>query len=232
MGRLVGKITLKYSKFAQQWLLPVGIALVLIFGAHTTIFAARNPSRGEIADYLQHSELEVDEEAVDGYTQAYYVFDGRRYFITDQSTNHTEVQSSGRYIVWLEESSVGSARVVLHDILSGVSTRLTHGGSHQQPLVVGNKVVWQGWDVDRWQIFYYDGQQVAKISAGDPSTRADFNGNEIVYAQKGIDSMWRVKHYDVTSKQTSDLYEATGKGVWPHFENGEIKVEYYDQIKK
>lgn len=231
MGRLSKKqLKRTVKKVAKQWGLPAIISFTLIFGLHSTIFASQNPSMSDLIDYLETNQLEVGQETINGYSQVYYQFRGKKFFITDGSTNHYDARSSGRYVVWVQESPAGSGRIVLYDVVSEATAMITHTGSSRSPLLAGDHVVWQGWVDNRWQVFYYNGQETIQISSGDPSTRAQFNGQEIVYSQQGADGIWRVQHYDTLTKETSTIYEGEGKDAWPHFEGNEIKVEFYDQL--
>lgn len=220
MGRLRYK---HLALISMGWLLPVVVVTGVIFFAHTRIFAQTGPTVSDLQTAIQKNMLRIGEDTHKGYRQIYYIINNKRYYLTDNAINHTAPMLSGSRVVWLEEQ--GSARnVYVYDFLTNQKLQLTFTGSHQNPQIQGNIVVWERWIDESWQVEYYDGSKVTPVSKQYSSSRSRLSGDKIAYAQQLPNNQWRVNVYTISSGETTQEYQGPGKAAYPKFVDGELRL--------
>lgn len=199
MGRL--RVALDH-RVLRNWLLPFMVASALIIGLHPGVHADPAPSSSQLALYLQQHQLELTTTVTDGYQQIYYAFNGRSVQLTHDGYNHTYAQASGPYVVW-EGVFSGGGQIYLYNVLTNVQTQLTTIGTNSQPALFGNQVTWREWDGQHWQVDYYDGAQIKRLTSGDHSSvRASTNGLEVLYSEQVGPNDWMAQAYDISTSQT------------------------------
>jgi beta propeller repeat protein len=223
----VGRLT--YSRHIirifQAWFIPVSVAAVLIVAGHAAL-ANPAPSTEELSEYLSNNSLFVNTETVDGIRQVYYLFNGERIYITNGTNNHLSPVASGQFVTWVETID-GAGQIFLYDVLNKTLLRLSNYSTNQSPFISGNRVVWESWQADRWQIYYFDGQSIHQISSGDTAVRPSINANEIAYAQQSeVTKEWRVLVYDVNTQQSTVVKMGDETQAWPHYVDGQLRTNY------
>jgi beta propeller repeat protein len=223
MGRLNFKF---FTKQVRIWILPFCLALLLVGGYHT-IFANPEPTIDELAAYLQNNSLSVGDEIVGGYQQIFYVVDDRKVFITSGGENNRDVIASGEYVAWVREVN-GVGQIMLHNVLTKATLQLSGEGSNVNPVISSNKVVWEKWMNNGWQIFYYDGISVSQLSRDYVSVRPQIQDNQIVYAQKlpGNNDDWQVVGHDLRTNNANIITTGDETNAWPHFKGDTIETKY------
>lgn len=209
MGRLTLGSTQKIRRLISGWILPVTLTVGLLIGVHSFARADTPPSTSEIQDYLTTNSLHVGTETVDGYQQVFYDFTNHRHLlITNTTYSNIHASASGQYIVWQGLTGNGS-QIFRYDLINDSLIQLTSTGTNQNPFVYQDKVAWESWVNDRWQIFFYDGLNYRQLTSGqNPCIRPVVNGQQVVYAEQVSANTWRAISYDIQSGQFTKLREA------------------------
>lgn len=215
----------------RSWAIPVTIALLVLFGVHAVVKADPAPSSSELQVYLQNHELNPSEAVTGDFPQIFYRYNQQTVQLTSTSYIHLHPVSSGQYVAWVGIIN-GESQVFLCDVLNDSLVQLSSVSPNEGIYIHQNQVVWQGWDGQNWQIFYYDGSQVQQITNGsDSSYHAITDGKQIVYAEQlGIDD-WKAQSYDIASGQVTTLRQGgTASTAYPSFDSsGNVQTAYVAQ---
>lgn len=208
----------RLRRWALAWAAPVLLSAAILFGVHVRAAADAAPSASQLALYLQSNELGIGILPTGGYDQLYYLYDNRPVMLTTENYNHLEASSSGPNVVW-QGIFNGAGQIFLHNVLTSATTQLTSYSNNQAPFIFGNIVTWQTWNGATWQIEFYDGSQIYRISSADYSS---FNpvtdGKQIIYAQQISTDDWKAYSYDLATDQTTLLREGSqASTAYPHF---------------
>lgn len=217
-------------RIAANWVLPVLLSVVILFGINTQVQADPAPTTSELAQYLENNELRVATAVTGDYSQVYYRYQGRSIVLTKEGYNHSHAVSSGRYIAW-EGLLDGDGQIFLYDILSDSLIQLSSTGNNQTPFVYQNTVTWQSWDGQRWQIMYYDGFSVRQITDGsNPAVYASTNGRQILYAEQLESDHWKAQAYEISSGEVTTIREGdTASTAYPQFTRDGITTKFLPQ---
>jgi hypothetical protein len=233
MGQLSKHIPGLHKKHVRQivlaWLLPVVLALSVLFLIHAQVKADPAPTASELAQYLQNHQLNLGTEVVNGYQQVYYVYNGQNILLTSENYNHANAIASGEYVVWEGSSDIGSIQIYQYDVLTDVLIQVTAAGTNEDPCVSGDTITWETWDGSQWQVMYYNGAQVQQITSGpNASVYASTNGKQIIYAEQIASDDWKAQSYDVGTGQTTTIREGdTTSTAYPQFaSDGSISTAY------
>lgn len=208
MGRLVlgpkthpKILNLSLLRTVRSWVLPALVAVIVVFGLHPGVKADPAPTTDELTTYLGSHNLSLGTDLVNGYQQVYYTYNGRQVYITTASYNHAYATASGAYVTW--EGVYGDGgQIYMYNVLTKSEIRLSDRGTNSQPSIYKNTVVWRVWDGHYWQIDYYDGMTVRRITEGSNSAvRPSINGQKIIYAQQVAVNDWQAQAYDIASRQ-------------------------------
>ena len=226
MGRLNYRSSRRSSRLGpiKFWFLPILVASLIVFGAHLTL-ASTDPTVEELTEYLQSNQLYVATEITDGYQQVFYEYEDNKIILTEGKNNHTNPVSSDEYITW-HKIVDGSAQLILYNVLTKAELQLSGYSVNQQQVMQRERVVWEQWNNDRWQIMYFDGFSVRKLSSADTAVRAAIKDDQILYAQQNNAGEWRVLRYDISTDQTEVIATGDEPNAWPHFSGDEIKTNY------
>lgn len=226
MGRL--KHQRRLRRQLLNWLPPLVLAGAIIFGIHPGVHADPAPTSSELATYLQTNQLELGTKVIAGYQQIYYTYKDRQVILTTASYNHTYQQASGPYVIW-EGLFSGGSQIFMYNVLTGAETQLTISGTNSQPALFGGQAVWRVWDGNHWQVEFYNGSQIRRLTSGDNSSvRASTDGQRIIYATQVSPSDWKVESYDIASGQTSLVHQGDeASTAYPAFgPNGTITTAF------
>ncbi|MCH8748463.1 hypothetical protein IH781_01805 [Patescibacteria group bacterium] len=218
------------NKRITAWLLPLIISWLLFVLVRPT-FAQIIGEQANLAQYLVANDVEVGSEVVNGYHQVYYVFEGEKTYVTEGNLNATSPASAGEYVVYRRNSGAGGDNTFVYHIPTVTTIQLSGSSNNANPKVARNgQVVWEGWVDDAWQIFLFDGTSVRQVTAGDVSVNADIEGDQIVFARKGVDGTWRAEKYTISSGSIEEV----GRGIaakHPRFIDGQVVlgVDAFDQ---
>jgi hypothetical protein len=204
----------------KAWLLPVFVALGL-FVAIRPIFAQVSQEQTDISSYLATNDVLVGLENKDGYTQIYYVFSGRKVFITSGNTNHRHPDSKGEYITYVGNFNE-EGQVFLYHITTKSTLQLTNTGVNLEPKVNrAGQVVWERWVGNTRQLVLFDGSSVNQITQGDLAINPDIEGDKIIYARQDLTGTWRAELYSIKEKKKVDV--TTGDSTQhPKLKEGKI----------
>jgi len=209
------------NKRITAWLLPLIISWLLFVLVRPT-FAEIIGKQVNLAQYLVANDVEVDSEVINGYHQVYYVFEGEKTYVTEGNLNATSPASAGEYVVYRRNSGAGGDNTFVYHIPTVTTIQLSGSSNNANPKVARNgQVVWEGWVDDAWQIFLFDGTSVRQVTAGDMSINADIEGDQIVFARRGVDGTWRAEKYTISSGSIEEV----GRGVaakHPRFIDGQV----------
>lgn len=219
MGRL------NMAKFKA--LLPtllVAFALTVGSFCYFTVSDSKEPDAKDLKEFLRTNSLTVGADVSGDYQHVYYLYKGKRYFVTDGPTNHNWVRSNGQYITWLETPyQQNTSFVVLYDLLSKTKTQLTFGGSPSRLALQKNRVVWEDRSGTAPEIYYYDGLVVHRISDGKyPSVRPAIHGNQIAYSQELSRDNFQVVVYNTDSKLSEVVATGDSANAWPSFDGDKL----------
>lgn len=201
-----------------SWSLPAFIVIAILFGVHSRVKADPAPSSSELQQYLQDHQLNVYESTAGAYPQVFYVYQGHQIQLTSDEYIHLHPLSDGQYVTWVAVID-GQTQVFLEDVLSGSTLQLSQTSPNEGVSIYQNQVTWEGWDGQRWQVFYYDGNQVKQITSGSNSSfHAIINASQIVYSEQLSNDDWKAQTYDTTTGQTATVREGdTVSTAYPSF---------------
>jgi hypothetical protein len=194
---------LRVRRLLLNWLPPVVIVVALLLGISSRVSASTAPNVDALTVYLQTHQLDLGNQEVKGYQQIYYIYNGERVFITEQGYNHVYAGASGQYIAW-EGLLIDGGQIFLHNILTNSTIQLTSIGTNVEPSIYQDKVVWRSWDGVHWQLYYYDGLQIIRITNDNYSSiHASVNASQIIYAKQLSADDWQAESYNLATGQTS-----------------------------
>ena len=213
------------------WVLPVVLSLSLLFGLHARAKADPAPTPSELQTYLQDNALSLFDDASSGLPQIYYFFNHKPVQLTTANFPALHPVSDGQYVAYIGEVE-GLGQVFIDDVMTSSAVQLSLTAPNEGISMHGNQVVWQSWDGQHWQIFYYNGFVVQQITNADTdSINAVTNGQHILYAESvGLDD-WKAQNYDIASGQTTTISEGnTSSTASPHFnDDGTISTAFVPQ---
>ena len=186
----------------KAWILPLLLSLVIFVAVRPVL--AQQLDMG-LSDYIKTNDLQVGAEVVNGYQQVFYIYQGNKHFITNESRNSNNPYTKGSYIVYV--SSFNEAgQVFLFDIVANTKTQLTFLGTNLNPKVDDRgRVVWESWDGTTWQIYFFDGKSIKELTGGDLSLNPEISGDFITYGRRDISGTWRAILYSIKDKKTMDI---------------------------
>ena len=165
----------------------------------------------------------VGAESVSGYTQIYYESKGNRNFITQGNINSRMPFWVGEYIVYVSDID-GLGQVFFYNLASETRIQLTFIGNNLNPKVDDKgRVTWEGWQQPdtTWQIYYFDGKSVRKLTSGDLSLNPDLSGEYISYGRRGVNGTWRAVIYSIKDDKSIDVTLGENSRN-PKIRNGDI----------
>lgn len=190
-----------------SWGAPVIMSLAVIFGVHSFASANTPPTNEDMVKYLETNELELGVDGIDGFQQIYYWYKGQKIFITGARYNHTNPASSRGVVAWQGLKPDGTSNIYMYDLFTNTGLQLTGIGTHQNPTVKGNIVVWETWVKDHWEVSYFDGALIHYLENNHLSSiRPVTDGKNLFFAEQ-TDKKWRTVEYDIASKKYKVLKE-------------------------
>ena len=213
-----GRIDMRIIK---AWLIPFLISI----GLFLTI-------RPVLAQTISvPNNINVGTQTVDGFMQIFYEEAGNRKFITSGNVNSHSPVVSGTFIVYVADIN-GAGQIFLYDVTTGSKTQLTFSQMNLNPKVDDKgRVVWEGWDINKWQIFFFDGKSVKKLTSGDLSLNPDFGGEYISYARRDTTGTWRTVIYSIKDDKSVDV--AVGEEArTPKIKDGDIYLAFGSLIER
>jgi len=205
-------------KIFVSWSASLLIAGLLFIGVRPIL--AQQLDAG-LSDYIKANDLQVGTEVVSGYQQVFYTYQGSKHFITNESRNSRSPFTNGRYVAYVSDYNE-AGQIFLYDTISDSKTQLTFLGTNLNPRVdYKGRVVWEGWDGNTWQIFFFDGLSTKQLTTGDTSLNPDFSDDYISYGRRDITDTWRAVVYSINDNKSVDV--TTGeKARNPKIKNGDI----------
>lgn len=214
-----------------QRLIKILIVLFIVVAMSVSYFLylkaskINGPTRNDLLIYLEQHNLRVGTDDDGDYQQVFYLYENQKIYVTNESSNHTNAISKGRFIVWLETPyQQNSSLLYQYDVLSRTKTQLTFYGTAERPDMYENKVVWEDRNGDEPEIHYFDGNKITRISNNEyPSVRPAIYKNRIAYAQQISTTEWRVMVYDTLTQKERVFIWGGSNIAWPSF-NGDKLV--------
>ncbi len=207
------------KKILISRVLPLVISMVLFTGLRPT-FAQMVEGNKTLIDYLKTNNLEVGSEAVNGYTQIYYIFEGQKIFITEGAVNSNMPVTDGNEIVY-RKSMAGGDQLFIYHLVTGQTIQVTSSGNNTNPRIDGKNIVWEGMVDENWQIFLFDGMKVYQITRGEVSVNVDIDGDYIIYGTKDITGTWRSVIYSISNKKSKEVTVGISS-KYPKISDGKI----------
>lgn len=212
-----------YLQHVVHWLPAIIASLAIISLAHVAVFADEPPTGSELTNYINNGGyIKAGSVSQRGYTQVYYEYQGNYFYITEESNNHQNVVSAGRFIAW-ERVVDGRSQIVLYDVVTRASRIIVSSGTNTKPSLdqFGN-IAWERWDGHLWQVHYfdYDTNQIKTVTDSDSlsNIRPDVLGDSVVYAHKDSSGTWSAFLYNASTQQTEVLASGSGyEAGWPQF---------------
>jgi hypothetical protein len=182
----------------KSWIVPLTIALGLFFLI-----------RPVLAQTLEVPEnVQVGQQVISGFLQIYYVNGESRIFISSENQNSKEAHSRGKFITWVTEIDDGGGQIFLYDLSSSTKTQITFSGINLNPKVdEKGRVVWEGRGAGEtnWQIYFFDGKSIERLTDGDLSLNPEISGDFIVYGRRNVSGTWTATLYSILEKRTIDI---------------------------
>jgi hypothetical protein len=218
---------IKLLKSRKSTVIRLGVILFSIIIAtllYANLTKTNEPSPNDLKLYLKNNKLDAGADVNGDFQQVYYIYKGKRQYVTDGASNHTWVRSSGNYIAWLETpNQQNNSLVVLYNVLTKAKTQLTFYGVSSWVQLEGNRVVWEDRNGEKPEIYYYDGVLVSKITDGKyPSARPAIHGNRVAYAQELSMNNFQVIVYNTDSKLSEVVATGDSANAWPSFDGDKL----------
>ncbi len=177
----------------------------------------RNPNAaGHLAAWQQKTDKGWQVRAYDNEAQ-------KTYLITNETGDHTEVRTDGRYVVW-QAKNLGEWRIYYWDSENPETEykELSDRRNSIRPRISEGIVVWQEWLDDNWEIVKREigAPQKRRLTFNDThDISPDILGHLIVWQAKGAngDSQIRVFHQRV-EEEAGVLYDAEDQ-IKPRFDS-------------
>lgn len=188
----------------RLWLISsvIGILLASVISPFITSAFVFNQTLSDIA---AATDIQLQEETVDGYRQIYTMVNDEAVFLTSGSYNHTQAMAAREYVVWVKTVN-GAGQIVLYHIPTDTRLHLTETSTNQKPKVTTDgHVVWERWMEDRWQIFYFDGLSVRQMTEGDVSVDPDILNDTVVFTRQSSDGEWSAHKVELKSRSSRVL---------------------------
>lgn len=202
------------------WVLPLLVAFGIFVFVRPTLAQIIGTEAG-ITQYLATNDVEVGEETVSGYRQVYYVYGGRKNFVTEGSFNSRMPHSVGEYMSWVTDIN-GAGQVYLMHIPTRVILQLTNTSTNLQPKVSRQgMVVWERWVVDRWHVFLFNGNSTLQLTTGDVSVNPHIEDDYVVFSSKDTEGIWRAYGYSI-SQEKSVLVDTGVEAKFPELKDKKI----------
>lgn len=199
-------------KLIKSWVLPFAISAAL--------FLIVRPVLAQTAG-LPHDVTVGTVSDESGFRQVYYEFNGSREIITSGRFTSADPITQGGLVAWISQIN-GLWQIFLYDLSAKVTTQLTFTGNNVNPRIddVG-RIVWEGWDGNTWQIFFFDGKSIRQLTTGDTSLNPDLSGDYISYGRRDITGTWRAVIYSIKDDKSVDVTVGE-KARSPQIRNGDI----------
>lgn len=183
-------------KFTKNWLLPTIIATALFFVVRPVLAqTVQTPSDVTVG-------TKSDSE---GFSQIYYKSGENQIVITNTRYTNGSPVASGKYIAWVGQVN-GAWQIFLYDVVTGVTTQITYMGNNLNPKVNNEgQVVWEGWDGNTWQVFFFDGASTRQLTVGDTTLNPEFGGDYISYGRRNSAGTWRAVVYSIKDNKSADV---------------------------
>lgn len=189
---------------AKSWLIPLIVGSLLFLIARP-VFAEIIEREVNLAQYIAASDVEVGVEAIDGFSQVYYLFNGEKKFISKRGSTNRQPYPKGEYITYVRDIN-GAGQIFLYHLTTESTTQLTQASTNLLPKVSRDgRLIWQRWVGDRWQIFLFDGTSVSQISEGDTSFSPEISRNYVVYTTQDVAGTYKAILYSIDTEKSVDL---------------------------
>ena len=215
---------------AIQWAAPL-LVMALIFGLVQPTFAQIFEQDATLAQYVATNDIIVGSEAgSNGFRQIYFIFNGKKTFITRSNYTNADPVTDKGYIAWMGQVG-GTWRIFLYHIPTGTTIQLSGGENNVSPRISEGRIAWEGWTEGAWQIFLFDGASVRQVTKGELSINPDIEGDEILYARKGSQGEWRTIKYSLGDNQAVIIKRGPA-AKRPKFRNGAVVFEIEEWLKQ
>lgn len=189
---------------AKSWLIPLVVGSLLFLIARP-VFAEIIEREANLAQYIAASDVEVGVEAIDGFSQVYYLFNGEKKFISKRGSTNRQPYPKGEYITYVRDIN-GAGQIFLYHLTTESTTQLTQASTNLLPKVSRDgRLIWQRWVGDRWQIFLFDGTSVSQISEGDTSFSPEISRNYVVYTTQDVAGTYKAILYSIDTEKSVDI---------------------------
>ena len=199
------------KRIIKSWLTPLLIAVA--------VFLIVRPALAQtISTPIPES---VGAEVINGYQQVFYIYQGNKHFVTNESRNSRNPSANGGYITYVSDFNE-AGQIFLYGVVNDTRTQLTFTGTNLNPKVDDKgRVTWEGWDGNTWQIFFFDGKSVRQLTIEETSLNPDLSGDYISYGRRGANGTWRAVVYSIKDDKSIDV--ALGENARnPKIRNGDI----------
>ncbi len=200
-------------KIIKNWILPITVALGLFLLIRPvmaqSVAVSDNISVGTTADE-------------EGFSQIYYKSGENQVIITNTRYTNGSPATDGKYIAWAGQVN-GAWQIFLYDVATGVTTQITYTGNNVNPKVdKDGRVIWEGWDGETWQVFFFDGISTQQLTVGDTAINPEFGGDYISYGRRNSAGTWRAVVYSMIDKKSVDVTTGEETRKPKISKNGEI----------
>lgn len=158
-----------------------------------------------------------------GQTQILYRdITGETTLLTENADPDSMPQINERWIVWTVRNDNNRRDILLYDLLTATEIQLSARGlANTPPMLSETGVVWEAYDGDNTDIFYYDGEMIHPITANEQSDFSPYlDANGIVWVG-ARDGRRNIFHHElneaITTQITFNDYNAS-----PQIEDGWI----------
>jgi beta propeller repeat protein len=144
--------------------------------------------------------------------------------ISDESVPHSAPQINGRWVVWIIDTEDTLRDVYIYDLDSRTVSRIGKDTDmFGLPSLSDSGIVWDAYDGDDTDIFFYDGETVHQLTSNDTDdSDPDISGDVIVWEGR-TDSGYHIFQYQISTGTTTPLDFSASTGLLhAQVENGVI----------
>ena len=117
-------IKIKQKKFIKDWGISIAIALMIFF-AIKPVFAQTLGQKVQFSLFVMNNDLEVGAEVIGGHNHIYYIYNGKKVFVTDGILNSKMPDTSKEYITWVTNQN-GAGQIFLYHIPTEKTIAITN----------------------------------------------------------------------------------------------------------
>lgn len=131
---------------------------------------------------------------------------GAQTLISENADPNSAPQINGQWIIWTVGNEDNQRDIWLYDLLTASEMQLsTHGLANTASMLSEDGIVWEAYDGDDTDIFYYDGEMIQQITANDEDDFSPYLDGDAIVWVGGRDGRRNIFHHDLNEAMTTQI---------------------------